>query len=341
MTRRVAMLVSTTGDDAGSVIAYRLRHLLEAGWDARLLCKGGAWVREPALQEEGLRGRVHVAARARPDAAPFQRRLRRLRPALVHLHSGSLASRYVGRELLPDSRLVVSFRGDGKDLHAPDIDRVWRRTTLALFPSDVALERALERGCPEDRAEVLEPTVEIRPNGTGGGGPLRLVSFGPLVWERGYEHSVHAVALLRDMGVRCDYRIVGEGEHVQAVAFARHQLGLHDEVRLLPPDGKPLESADVFVDPAVSDSASSTALAAAQSCGVPYVATARRDPPPEGGGIVVPRRDPVALAEAFARMARDPALRQRLGRRGQQQSGPAAAHDDATRLESLYRRAIS
>jgi glycosyltransferase involved in cell wall biosynthesis len=335
------MLVSTSGDDGGAVIAYRLRHLLEAGWDVRLFCKGGVWGREPALQDEALRGRVQVAARARADSAPFQRRLRRLRPALVHIHSGHLASKYVARGLLPDQRLVVSFREDGQDLDAPELDGIWRRVTLALFPSDVACGRALDRGCPEERAEVLEPAIEIRPNGANGEGPLRLVSFGPLVWERGYEHSVHAVALLREMGVRCEYRIVGEGEHVQAVAFARHQLGLHDEVRLVAPDGKPLESADVFVDPAVSDSASSTALAAAQSSGVPYVATARREAPPEGGGIVVPRRDPVALAEALARLARDPGLRRRLGRQGQQQTGFAGVYDDAQRLESLYRRALS
>ena len=48
---------------------------------------------------------------------------------------------------------------------------------------------------------------------TGGPGavppPLRLISSGPLTWEQGFEHSVHAVRLLLDMGVECTLPAAG------------------------------------------------------------------------------------------------------------------------------------
>ncbi len=78
----------------------------------------------------------------------------------------------------------------------------------------------------------------MRPR-TGGRGaeprPLRLISSGPLIWEQGFEHSVHAVRLLLDMGVECTYRLLGEGLYLVAVAFARHQLGLAERVDIVSP----------------------------------------------------------------------------------------------------------
>jgi colanic acid/amylovoran biosynthesis glycosyltransferase len=245
--------------------------------------------------------------------------------------------------------VVVSLRGDGQDLAVPDLDLVWRRGALLLFSHERALQRALERGCPEDRAEILEPPVPDlggEPRQSRNGAPLRIVSAGPLLWEQGYEHSIHAVRLLLDRGVDCEYRIVGEGDHVEAVAFARHQLGLHDHVELVSPNSgerlaRELGSADVFLDPAVVDSVRAGALAAAQARGIPYVATGGGRELPEGGGISVPRRDPRALADALATLAGDRDLRLRMGREGRRVARPATLADHGLRLERLYRRALA
>lgn len=338
---RVALLVATSTDDGGAVIARRLRHLLEAGWDAHLFCKGGLWAREPALADAALQKRVRVAARAAGDATPFARRLRRLRPGLMHFHSGWMASRFIERDRLPDVPVVIGFREDCRDLDVPGLDRIWSRGSLFLFRNELARERALAVGCPEDRAEVLEaPLPDFRCNGFRPGAPLRILSLGSMVWEQGFEHSIHAVRLLLDMGIPCEYRIVGEGEHIQAVAFARHQLGLHDEVQLVRPGAEDLGVVDVLVDPAVSDSLSSSPVVEAQSRAIPYVATERGRPLPEGG-LVVPRRDPGALAEALAELARDPELRRRLGEAGRREAGPPTGIDHERRLEGLYRRALA
>jgi glycosyltransferase involved in cell wall biosynthesis len=343
---RVALVVSTTADDSSELLAARLRHLLAAGWEATLLCKGKARVGHPALRDPALRGHVEFAPDAASDSSPFDGRLRELRPDLVHFHSGWAAWR---AEMLGgdrDCRVVVSFREDGQDLALPDARRVWDAADLLLFPSVVALERAAVQGWPAERAAILPAHVAGLGLAPGDRPPaeLRVLSAGPLLWEQGLEHSIHAVALLAQSGVGCEYRILGEGEHVGAVAFARHQLGVSDCVHLLSPDGadrlaEELLAADVLVDAAVTETTSPAGLVAAMAAGIPFVATGRPGLATEAG-LIVPRRDPRALAEALGRLAADPDLRARLGEAGLRHSGAYTLGEHLGLVERLYRRAL-
>ena len=346
MSRTVALVASTTADDGAEMLARRLRYLLERGWDAWLFCKGERWRDEPALRDPDLRDRIELAPTAKAAASPFDGRLRSLRPDLVHFHSGHAAWKGLRKKQLSGSKIAVSFRTDGDDVVSKDleVDLVWQRADAMFFSNRAALEHALEHGCPEERAAILEPPVQL-PHGDHrrerGDGTLRVVSAGPLVWEQGFEHSIHAIRLLLDQGVPCEYRIIGDGTHAAAVAFARHQLGLHDHVHLLPQDGagqlpQELLSADVFVDPAVADTTPSAPVVTAQAHGVPYVATPRRPPLPDGAGVTVPRRDPRALAVALAQLAADPGMRERMGRQATRLSGAWLLEDHLAELERLY-----
>ena len=348
MSATVALVASTTSDEGAPLLVARLRHLLDAGWDAWLFCKGGRWRDEPALRDPGLVERVAIAPDAKRDSSPFDDRLKALCPDLVHFHSGSFALKGLQNGQLPEARIVIRFRADGQDLAVSNLELLWRRANRLLFPDPLALERALARGCPPARAAVMQPPVEpgtdadrpYRPSAT-----LRILSAGPLVWQQGFEHSIHAVRLLLDMGVQCEYRIVGDGDHVQAVAFARHQLGLGEQVQLISPDGdghlpEELHSADVFVDPAVADTTPLTALAAAQAHGVPFVATVRSTPLSDEAGITVARRDPQAIAAALARLASDAALRERMERAGPLVTGITRS-DHLEELERVYTAALA
>jgi colanic acid/amylovoran biosynthesis glycosyltransferase len=346
MSVTVALVASTTAEDDAQLLALRLRHLLEHGWDGWLFCKGERWRNEPALRDPNLRERIELAPGAKANSNPFERRLRSLRPELVHFHSGNAAWKGLRKGQLRDSKIAISFRTDGQDLAEKDLDLdlLWERADTLFFRSRAALERALACGCPDERAVILEPPLllpgpDYRPK--RGNGALQVLSAGPLVWEQGFEHSIHAVRLLLDQGVPCEYRIIGDGEHIQAVAFARHQLGLHDYVHLIPEDGigqlpELLRSADVFVDPAVADATSSSSLTMAQAYAVPFVATARQAPLPDEAGLQVPRRDPRAIATALARLAADPEMRKRMGRRGEEVSGVCRLEDHLAELERLY-----
>jgi glycosyltransferase involved in cell wall biosynthesis len=352
VTARVALIASTTADVGAPVLAARLEHLLRAGWDARLFLKGARWPEHPALSAPEVQGRVAFAPRASARSSPFDRQLRRWRPDLVHFHSGWAALKGLGRGQLADARVVISFRDDGQDLSVSDPDLLRRRADLLLFGHRAALERAVARGWPREKSEVLETPVGEAvadppgpPARPADGAGLRILSAGPLIWEQGFEHSVHAVRLLLDAGHECRYRIVGEGDHLPAVAFARHQLGLGDRVEILAPESgerlaRELRAADVFVDPSVTDTTSSSSLHAALSHGLPAVVTGRAGSSVNGSGIEVPRRDPRALADALSRLAADPNLRARMASEARRVGGDSPSANHSAELERMYRETL-
>jgi glycosyltransferase involved in cell wall biosynthesis len=366
------MVAARSAAETGDILVARLRGLLEAGWDARLLCEGEGWAESPAIRDPALASSVALkperdwyppprSVLGRPrmlrrylgeigKTRAFDQHLLKLRPDLIHFQSAHSARAGIrlGRTL--NRRVAVSFRADGRGLEIPDLEVLWEGADLLLFSDDAVRDRAVSWGCRPERAEVLPlPLRDSRPPQSrrqSNDEPLEVISAGPLTWEQGYEHSIHAVRLLLDMGVRCRYRILGEGEHLDAVGFARHELGLEDAVDLVSPAcGYPLEeelrAADVFLDPAVSAAVPTTPLAMARALKIPFIATYRERLPADGG-IAVARRDPEAIAAALASLAADPTLRQRLGSEGNPgEADYPTFRDDVRRLDELYRQVLA
>jgi len=183
-----------------------------------------------------------------------------------------------------------------------------QREFLALY-TELARERP-QNGAPRRRPVDTGMPTAAKPRSAAP--RLRILSAGSLDWQQGYEHSVQAIRLLLDSGVDCTYRILGEGEHLQAVAFARHQLGLAAHVELAGACrdlAHELGWADVFLEPAVADTSSRAALESARAHRVPVVMTARHGKPIDSARVV-PRRDPGAIARALSEIAADAQLRE-------------------------------
>ena len=227
---------------------------------------------------------------------------------------------------------------------------VWDMADVLHVPDGGMWRRALRRGCPPDRRKVVIPpaasTSYFDPaERSDGAARLRILSVGPIVWAQGLEHALHAARLLLDRDVDFEYRIVGEGEHLPAVTFARYQLGLEGRVELRSPGGldelrSHLRWADVFLNAAVAEGFTE-AVAEAHAMELPIVASDRGvldASMSDDAALVAPRRDPHALAEHLARVAADPGLRRRLGERGR-----ARVIEDfplprqLARFEELYR----
>ncbi len=262
-----------------------------------------------------------------------------LSPDILHFEFGALA---VGRTDLKrrlGCRLTASFRG--YDLNYVGLGdpnhyaAVWRDIdAIHTLGNDLWL-RARRRGCPPDKPHALiSPAVDaeiFRPATREGGAigparPLRVLSVGRLEWKKGYEYGLEAVRLLKASGVPVHYRILGGGQYLEALAFARYQLGLEEAVELLgarPPAEVPaqMQWADVLLHPAVSEGFGNAVLEA-QAMALPVVCSDAdglgENVADDVTGFVVPRREPAALAAALARLAADPALRARMGAAGRE-----------------------
>lgn len=262
-----------------------------------------------------------------------------LSPDILHFEFGTLA---VGRTCLKQRlgcRLTVSFRG--YDLNYVGLDdpdhfaAVWREVDAVHTLGRDLWQRALRRGCPADKPHALIPpavdTAHFRPAlcdpaDIGPERPLRLLSVGRLEWKKGYEHGLEAVRQLKAHGVPVTYRILGGGNYLEPLSFARHAMGLEGEVEFLGarPSADVLDQmrwADVLLHPAVSEGFGN-AVMEAQAMGLPVVCTdadGLAENVADGlTGLVVPRRAPEAMAAALKRLATDPALRVRLGAAGRE-----------------------
>lgn len=162
---------------------------------------------------------------------------------------------------------------------------------------------------------------------------VRAVMAANFVGIKGHSYLVEAMRLLRDRGVRILLELPGDGPLRAGVEGKVRGYGLDEEVKFLGP--VPHEQLlarlqagtwDLMVLPSIEDGTGAregipVSLMEAMSCGVPVISTNSGGIPElldNGAGVLVPPKDPAALAEAMEHLIRDPALRRQMAKAGRQ-----------------------
>lgn len=176
-------------------------------------------------------------------------------------------------------------------------------------------------------------TDEFRLDAPRPAGPGRhVVAVGRLTWKKGFDVLLRAIALLRDDGVEVTCVLAGEGESGPGLRQLRADLGLEQLVEMpgavSPAEVKQLlADADVLAVPCTltthgdRDSmpvivkeamAMELPVVASDDFGIPEMVT-------PDSGVLVPRDDPRALADALIRvLALPPEGRAAMGRAGRE-----------------------
>lgn len=225
--------------------------------------------------------------------------------------------------------IVVSCRGSQLQVspHHPQ-NALLREALRATFEQAAAvhcvarsLQRAAEQfGLDPAKARIIPPAVDpaffcppAQPRRAAG--LFRVIGSGDLVWGKGWEYAVEALARLTARGVKAQLEIIGNGPDRQRLLYTIDDLNLTGTVRLagaLPPGEirHRLQHADAFLLASLSEGISNAALEA-MACGLPVVVTdcgGMREAVTDGGeGFVTPVRDSAALAEALHTLATQPA----------------------------------
>lgn len=194
-----------------------------------------------------------------------------------------------------------------------------RQKLIAQLPAPLA-----ER-CVTSHLGVEVPSLPIPPPDR----VPRILCAARLCEWKGHRYLLDALARLRDRGVvfRCD--LAGDGELRTQVAAMIERFALGDRVRMLGnvPHAKIVRALarsdyDLFVLASTEregehEGIPVAAMEAMAAC-VPVVSTTTGSLPElvrTGEGILVPQRDPAALADAIATLLADPELRQADGNR--------------------------
>lgn len=153
------------------------------------------------------------------------------------------------------------------------------------------------------------------------GGPL-VACLSVLRPQKAIDTFISAAAEILSAVPEARLAVIGDGEMREPLEEQARTLGLGERVRFFgfrPPVARQLRQIDVFVLPS-SWEAFPISLLEAMACGVPQVATdvgGTREAVADGEtGLLVPPRDPQALARGVIELLRDPERRARMAEDG-------------------------
>jgi phosphatidylinositol alpha-mannosyltransferase len=362
---RVALVCPYAWDDPGGVqvhvreLALRLR---ERGHEVAVLapCRhppGEPWVR-------AVGGPVDIpynGSNAPIDPRPWSRRrvgneIARFGPDLLHVHEPLTPSTSMWATLEAGRIPVVATFHSGAsrsrlfDLAAPVLRRVARRVSIRIAVSEAAA--AFARARVGGAFEVVPIAVDAarfeRATPADLGSGRKLLFVGRLDARKGFPTTVAAFERLVEN--HPDLRLVVAGEGPDRTAVGSLTQGIRQRVRMLGAvpnaDLPPIHAAcDVYLGSSVGGESFGVVLVEAMAAGLPVVASdvpgyreVIRD---DVEGLLVPPRDPAALAAAAARVLDDPTLAGRLTAAGRERARTFDWSVVVERLEDVYRRAIA
>jgi phosphatidylinositol alpha-mannosyltransferase len=362
---RVALVCPYAWDDPGGVqvhvreLALRLR---ERGHEVVVLapCRrppGESWVRAVGRPVDV----PYNASNAPIDPRPWSRgRVRneivRFGPDLLHVHEPLTPSTSMWATLEAGRIPVVATFHSGAtrsrlfDLAAPALRRVARRVSIRIAVSEAAA--AFARARIGGTFEIVPIAVHVarfeRATPADLGSGRKLLFVGRLDARKGFPTVVAAFELVAEN--QPDLRLVVVGEGPDRAAAGSLRPDLRQRVHMLGavpnPDLPPIYSAcDVYLGSSVGGESFGVVLVEAMAAGVPVVASdipGYRDVVRDDvDGLLVPPRDPEALATAAARVLDDAGLAGRLAAGGRERAMTFDWSMVIGRVEDVYLRAIA
>lgn len=291
-------------------------------------------------------------------AARLRRHLRAQPVDVLHAHSPYPAgiARLVVRTLPRASRpaTVYTLHNTWTSFARPT--RVLNRWTMGSDAADVAVSDLVRDTVPSRlraRTEVVVHGVDldaVRGHADRDGVRAELgilrdeVVFGTVAnfrAQKDYPNLLAAAVLLRDRGARVRIVAVGQGP-LEAEMRAEHdRLGLAGRVELLGERAdavRVMSACDGFVL-ASNNEGLPVAVMEALALGLPVVGTAvggMAEAVDATNGVLVPARDPRALADAMQALATDPSRRAALAAGARGSSGRFDVARSVERIETIY-----
>lgn len=273
--------------------------------------------------------------------------------ALLHAHDAHAVT-LAGLVALPTAVPLVVTRRVDFHLRRPGF---WRRASCVIAISSAVADVLTDDGIDPARIQVVHsgidleaareaPPLGVRERlGLASGTPVAC-TVGALVPHKDHVTLLHTARLLAPRFPDLHWVIAGDGELRQVLAWLAAELGLADRVHFLGHVSQPLgviADADVYVMSSREEGLGTSVLDA-MARGIPVASTSAGGLPEmlhDGGGILVPPRNPDALAGAVQRILCDPDLRRRLVEQASRTVETFSAARMAAEVRTVYRSCAS
>ena len=315
---------------------------------------------EPWVRSVGRPIRVHYRGTVAPIAPLAYRRTRgaliEFRPDVVHVHEPLTPSASMFAAIASKVPVVATVhayldRSIAMELAAPLLRRVWKRVAVGIAVSEAAAS-FLRRALPGAALEIVPNGVDVEafsaaePRDDLPAG-RRILWVNRLDAQKGFPVALAAFSKVLVDVPEATLVVVGDGKDREALKLLTGSALARVEMRgAVPNEEVPTYHAacEVFVAPAVGQESFGIVLVEAMAAGIPIVATdipGYQEVLSDGvEGLLVPPRDPEALAAGVVRVLTEPGLADRLGDAGRERARTFDWPIVVDRLEELYGRAI-
>jgi glycosyltransferase involved in cell wall biosynthesis len=280
---------------------------------------------------------------------------------IVHLHTGratwlggwaayaagfpAITTRRMDRKVKRNWRTKITYRtlvrravaispGVAECLAAGGV----RKEMTRLISSSVDPSRVQ----PSAERELIREALYVDPD------TIMLLCVGSFYSRKGFDVLIHAIAILRARGPKPIVCIAGSGPEQERLVQLVAELQCGDQVKFLGTReavANLFRACDVFVMPSRREGlgiACLEAMAAERPVIASRVGGLGDAVVHERTGLLVPPEDPEALADAIARMIRDPELRARLGAAGPGRVAEGFLPEQmVTAYQDLYREVLA
>ena len=313
-------------------------------------------LREPGALMPFPKPRLRQPAAQARTCLRLTRDLRAWDPDVVHLQQGHLyfnhaLARLGRRPLVVTVHDATCHPGDRLSGKTPQwaMDRAFRRADRVIVHAEAVREGVVRRGVKRSRVEVLpHPAIGRAASAPAGAPQAPVVLFFGRIWQfMGLRWLIEAEPLLAERVPEVRIVIAGEGEDLEPYRRLMRDPGryyirnerISDEER-----SELFSHARVVVLPYVEASQSGV-VPVAHAHARPVVASAVGGIPEavqdEVTGLLVPPRDPAALADALARVLTEPGLAERMGAAGRTRLLDRAGDEAVgSATVAVYERAI-
>lgn len=285
----------------------------------------------------------------------------------IHAHFAGMATR-TAYWINHFFGLTYSFTAHANDIFAPrdfaiSLAKLIERAAAVVTVSDYAV-RLLQERFPESSGRIRRvyngvDLSRFTPTDFAGT-PPQIVSIGRLIEKKGFNDLIAACALLRSRRKMFRCAIVGEGPLEGSLRAQIGQSSLNDCVALTGPQTQTeiaarLAHAAIFALPCTREADGGmdnlpTVIMEAMAAGLPVISTPLAGVPEmvEDGvnGVLVPDRDPSALAVAVERLLDNPGQAREFGEHGRQLARDKFSIEESARqlremFGSLWRRSMT